>query len=173
MATEQGVMDAIVEEMPKIGASCLFNRGRLRSLSSRLDVDDIAQIVAMRCIEHADRIQVDNVPAYIHVVLRNTLNTAFVRETAQRRDRRREVPTYEVNLTDATVVGWEAELEDEVRRVESALSQVCSRRACAVRLRYFEQKSNTEIAESMGVSIDAAKLLVSRGLKDVRELLGE
>jgi RNA polymerase sigma-70 factor (ECF subfamily) len=61
----------------------------------------------------------------------------------------------------------------DVRQLQAALNQLPVEYREAVLLRYFEDLSMDDVAESLGLSVSGAKMRVHRGLKKLREILEE
>jgi RNA polymerase sigma-70 factor (ECF subfamily) len=55
--------------------------------------------------------------------------------------------------------------------IETALGHLPTQQRVAVVLSYYEDRTNSEVAEIMGTSIDAVESLLKRGRQRLRELL--
>lgn len=64
-----------------------------------------------------------------------------------------------------------AQIQLDVERVIQMFNTIAAERAEALSLRYFSELSNAEVAEVMGKSEDAVKMLIHRGLRDLRARL--
>ena len=60
----------------------------------------------------------------------------------------------------------------QLQRVLTALCQLTPERAEAIRLRIFGELSAAEVAQVMGRSTPAAKMLIHRGIQDLRHAIG-
>jgi len=77
---------------------------------------------------------------------------------------------------DAGIAGTSVEPSPEERIlakavVWTAVDQLSERRRLAVRLRFTEQMTHTEIGQVLGISPLAARLLVTRALSELRTIL--
>ena len=54
----------------------------------------------------------------------------------------------------------------------SACAKLASRRRAAVILRYYEDRPYREIAEVLDCEVSSARSLVSRGISDLRHIVG-
>jgi RNA polymerase sigma-70 factor (ECF subfamily) len=64
------------------------------------------------------------------------------------------------------------EAADRVSALSAALSALPDRQRIAICLRHFEERSNPEIAESLGISVEAVESLLSRGRRALSRALG-
>ena len=64
-----------------------------------------------------------------------------------------------------------AALEETTKAVLAIIDDLPANQATAIRLRYLQQLSNDEVACEMGISNDAVRCLVSRGLAKAKKLL--
>ncbi|NBO93943.1 MAG: sigma-70 family RNA polymerase sigma factor [Planctomycetia bacterium] len=159
-----------------------------RRLGARLSPDDVLQEayldVAKRIPEYLDS---PKVPFYVwlrfltlqrlQMLQRSHLGTA-------RRDAGRERPLAEAtyassdsmagqlvgNLTSPSRAAIRGEIHDRLRAALDAMDPV-DREVLA--LRHFEEMSNAETAEALGISKDAASKRHVRALIRLREILGE
>jgi RNA polymerase sigma-70 factor (sigma-E family) len=110
--------------------------------------------------------EVDQPRAYIRRAVVNEVNSRFRRlaverrEAAKQRGDERGQRTVEDQLADS----------DEMFR---ALRRLPERQRTAIVLRYYNDLSEAEAADAMGVSPGTVKSSVSRGLDRLRDLMGE
>lgn len=102
-----------------------------------------------------------SIKAYLYRAAQNrALNERKAEEVRVRH--RQQMPTVisnpESRIVDATTV-------------QAAMAQLGPRRRLALRLRFEEGMTHTEIAEVLGISPEAAKRLVSRAVAEIRILL--
>src|SRR5262249_1799150 len=157
-------------------------------LSGRVDPDDILQEafldVAQRIEEFLDE---PSVPFYIWVRFLTAQRLLMVQRNhlgAQRRDASREVPlppagltpvrsesmggAFVSPLTSPSQAAMRQELQARLREALDALDPL-DREVLA--LRHFEELSNHETAQVLGISRDAASKRHIRALKRLKELL--
>ncbi len=105
-------------------------------------------------------------PAYLRSIALNLARSAFRRRAVAARYQRQQGPTADARPADHDVV-----LRDDQRAVIDALQRLSGRqRACLV-LRYYEDRSEREIAEILGLSPNSVKVHVRRGMKALSNLL--
>ena len=102
-------------------------------------------------------------PAY----LRSTILNAYRSHYRRQRRERTHLATKRTG-TDPSIVGPDLGSQDEIRR---ALNLLPPRRKTAVILRYYEDMTEQQTAETMGCSVGAVKALVARGLRQLRAAL--
>jgi RNA polymerase sigma-70 factor (sigma-E family) len=83
-----------------------------------------------------------------------------------RRRRLEEYPTDELPELPIADHAWRSELRDAVDRL---LTRLPARQRAAVVLRYYEDLSEIEVAETLGVSVGTVKSTVSRAMARLRE----
>lgn len=139
--------------------------------SRRFDVDDLFQVTCMKAHMGLDKVRAETPQQLRHWILtiaKSSLLTAIATEHAQKRDIRLEADSDQWSRTLAPEVEQTntSQLDEHLRRA-SANSQT------ALRLRYLESKSYAEISDHMGITENAVRLLVSRGLKAIRKAVTE
>jgi RNA polymerase sigma-70 factor (sigma-E family) len=134
---------------------------------NQADAEDLVQAALAKTYQAWDRIE--DYQALDGYVRRAMVNTHI---SWWRRRRLEEYPTDD--LPDQPVPGDPdgGELHDALQR---ALDRLPSRMRAAVMLRYYEDRSEAEIAEALGISPGTVKSTVSRAVAKLRvdaELLG-
>ena len=135
-------------------------RAALLLTSNRADAEDLLQAALVKTYLGWGRISERSaLDAYVKRAMVNTQISWW------RRRRLEEYPTDD--LPDRVVIDHPAitDLEDAVRR---ALDRLPSRMRAAVVLRYYEDMSETEIADVLGVSPGTVKSTVSRAVAKLR-----
>ena len=110
--------------------------------------------------------RIDNPRAYIRRAVVNTINSRFRRLALERRELARR-------SGDARGVRGDDEQVSERDELFTALAQLPQRQRTAIVLRYWEDLSEADTAEIMGVATGTVKSSVSRGITNLRELVGD
>lgn len=112
-----------------------------------------------------DKGRVDNVGAYLRRAVVNHIRS---------RGRRRKLELRELERRGGDDRGVQL-LDDhaaEHDEVWQALLRLPQRQRAAIVLRYYEDLSEADVAEALGVSVGTVKSQVFRGMQRLRELLG-
>jgi RNA polymerase sigma factor (sigma-70 family) len=91
----------------------------------------------------------------------------LVREEARRQRREQKTATMEFPIQTGTTESVWAQISPHLN---DALAKLSEGDRQAVLIRFFEEKSHREVASTLGISEDAAKMRVSRGLEKLRLL---
>jgi len=144
-----------------------LHRLALRLLADAAEAEDVVQEAMLRLWQIAPRWQSGGAQPSTWVY-RVTVNLA-----TDRLRRRRSVALDAVaEPADETPAPFEVLLEaDRALALEAALAQLPDRQRQAVVLRHLEGMPNPEIAEVMGVGIEAVESLTARGKRRLAELL--
>lgn len=140
-----------------------------RVTGSSQDAEDVLQTVFLRLLAQGDRLRLSDRPAaYLH---RAAVNGAL--DLIRARNRRRTVDLGEVGPDQLETGQPDPErLEsgrDLRRGLRFALSRLSRRSAEVFAMRYFEELSNKEIAEALGVTQTAVGVMLHRARKSVRD----
>ena len=103
--------------------------------------------------------------AYVRRIVVNLVRDRY-RATQRREARERQVASSEAEPT------FEGDLAERANLLH-ALSALPPRQRAVVVLRYYEQRSEAEIAAMLGIRIGTVKSTLSRGLVELRERLRE
>jgi len=149
--------------------------GRLLALAERLlgrrsEAEEVAQEVFVRLWKQAPHWQPGRArfDTWLHRV---ALNLCYDRL----RRRRDEAPGDDADEAAADRAGEpDAVLQDRQRgrRVARALAELPQRQREALVLQYYQELSNSEAAELMGIGIEALESLLVRARRSLRERLG-
>lgn len=163
----------------------------LATIGQRVDVDDLLQVVAERAMASCAKCKATSVDEFQHWILTIASNSArlMIRDNCAigKRSIRREGFAIGAasDADDSTQrSGFQpadldsdpsaiAEVAEATQAVLAVLDRLPVGQARAVRMRYLEQMGNQDIADKLGVSNDAVRLLVSRGIRRARVLLAE
>jgi RNA polymerase sigma-70 factor (ECF subfamily) len=135
-----------------------------RALGRSPEVDDVFQETWMRVVRSAHRYDpAQRFSAWLFAIAWN-----LVKERWSRR-----VDTADVDLT--TIVSGERSPEERVvetdraQRVRAMVRRLPERLAQAILLRYFEELSEKEVAERLGIPVGTVKSRIHYGLRLMRE----
>jgi RNA polymerase sigma-70 factor (sigma-E family) len=124
------------------------------------DAEDLLQAALAKTYQAWDRIEDRNaLDGYVRRAMVNTHISWW------RRRRVEEYPTDEIPDRAVSDHAADSELSDAVQR---ALDRLPSRMRAAVVLRYFEDMSEAEVAEALGISQGTVKSTVSRAVAKLR-----
>lgn len=138
-----------------------------RLLGDQAEAEDVAQEAMMKLWKVAPdwRQGEAKVSTWLYRVVRNMCTDRL------RRKRGVSIDAIPEPQDDAPGVEQRLETADRTSALQSALLELPERQRIAVTLRHLEGCSNPEIAEVLGVSIEAAESLTSRGKKTLAKLL--
>ena len=151
--------------------------GRLLSLAERLlgrrsEAEEVAQEVFVRLWKQAPTWQPGRarIDTWLHRV---ALNLCYDR-LRRRRDEAADdaVAEAEAEADPAGAPDALLEARQRGRRVARALAELPQRQREALVLQYYQQLSNSEAAELMGIGIEALESLLVRARRSLRERLG-
>ena len=139
----------------------------LRQLGNPHIAEEAAQAVFIALAQKAGRIPRSAVLAgWLFQATRFAVSN-LIREEARRKRREQEAATMQSPIqTGATESLW-AQISPHLN---DALARLSEPDREAVLIRFFEEKSHREVANALGISEDAAKMRVSRGLEKLRVL---
>src|SRR6266516_2766072 len=139
----------------------------LRQVRSPQLAEEVAQSVFINLARKAARLKPDSIlSAWLYQVTRRTAIDVVRREAS--RQLREQIAT-EMNAMTATAAAW-THIEPLLDEAMHALDDTDR---AAVLLRYFERKSAHEIAQTLGVSEEAAQKRVSRAVERLREFFAK
>lgn len=138
-----------------------------RMLSDQTEAEDVAQEAMLRLWKIAPDWQSGNaqVSTWLYRVTANLCT--------DRLRRRRSVPLDDQHDLPDDTPGIDAKLiaRDRIAALHEAMAQLPERQRAAVALRHFEERGNPEIAEILGLSVEAVESLLSRGKRNLTALL--
>lgn len=160
---EAAIRRLVAEKLPRLTAL------GFRLLGDRAEAEDVAQETFMRIWRIAPRWKpgAARFDTWMHTVALN-----LCRDRLRRRHR---VELGEVPDRPDPAPGADSTIEGAQRAaaVMAALATLPERQREALVLQYYQELSNIEAAQAMGVSVEALESLLSRGRRRLRELLIE
>ncbi len=140
-----------------------------RMLGDEAEAEDVAQEVFLRVWRHAARWRPGQArfETWMHRV---AINLCY-----DRLRRRREKVTDELpeQIDESPSAFDTMASEESARRVEAAVLQLPERQRAAITLVAFQEMSNIDAAEALGVSVDALESLLARGRRSLRAALSD
>ena len=138
-----------------------------RMLGNHAEAEDVAQDVFLRVWKHANawRPGQAKFETWMHRVAMNLCLDRLRRSGRQGGEVSPETPDKRASATRA--------LDDRQRRerVRDALQRLPGRQRAALVLCYYQERSNIEAAEILGVSVDALESLLSRARRSLKSAL--
>jgi RNA polymerase sigma-70 factor, ECF subfamily len=176
-----GSVEALDELYARYGSRLLsLIRLRMgRGLRPDVDSRDILQSTLLKSFEHLDRFNGSDgrsLMAWLARIAENEIRDQADRQGRQRRDKAREAPLDEAALrVTAHVRGAASQLivDEETERLERAVARLEEPQREAILLRKFEELSYAEMAQRLGRSEDACRMLVARAMVALTLVLQE
>ena len=174
MSTERvnGLIDVLESIRPEIERTY---RHRLKPIEKRYGVDDLYQDICTKVLSHGHKCRgrtIEELRGFLVVVARNTCMNALSRHiTAGRRSILRDA--HDDGPIDRHLSHCETPLEhlciqETVAEVLAMLRTIPPRQRKAIEQRMLLEESYAEIGQELGVTLQAVRSLVSRGLQAVR-----
>ncbi len=129
---------------------------------------DVVSDVFVNVWRLRDKVAMDTALSYLYTSVRN-------RSLDQLRHRSRHVPLIEEviqELEHYSDTDWE-EYEARIDAIKAELNRQPERVRRVLYLRFYEQKSNQEVADQMGITVDGVKKIVQRSFAQMRVSLGK
>lgn len=158
------------------------------ALRERVDPDDVLQeayLAAAQRMQHYDTSAYPTPFLWLRAIVKQTLADIHRRHLGARmRDARRECGLHAGGYPEATSVSLAAHLvasvtspsaaavrQDLLRRVEEALEAMESIDREVIALRHFEELTNSEVAQELGIEQKAASIRYARALRRLKDIL--
>lgn len=137
-----------------------------RLLEDNNDAEDIVQEAYIKLWNKRDELShVENTESYCVVILKN-LCLDFLRS----KSRHVMQSTEEVVVPEEKILINEIENTDEVNYIKMLIEQLPEQQRQIVKLRHFDEYSNEEIEEIMGLTSVNTRVLLSRARKKIKEM---
>ncbi|MDL2215210.1 sigma-70 family RNA polymerase sigma factor [Dysgonomonas sp. OttesenSCG-928-M03] len=137
-----------------------------RLLQDTCDAEDLVQEAYIKLWNKKDELNhIENIESYCVVLLRN-LCLDFLRS----KNRHHMQSTEDVVIPDTVVLTNEIERDDDLRHIESIITRLPKQQQKIIRLRHFDDYTNEEIEEIMGLTSVNVRVLLSRARKKIKEL---
>lgn len=159
-------MDAITFKEKYIPYHQKLYRVAYRLLEDACDAEDVVQEAYIKLWNKRDElIRVENSEAYCVILLRN-LCLDFLRTKKKHLFQ----STEDTVISDQQVLSDEIETIDEIKHIETIIDLLPEQQRKIIKLRHFDDYSNEEIEEIMGLTSVNVRVLMSRARKKIREL---
>lgn len=159
-------MDAVTFKEKYIPYHQKLYRVAYRLLEDARDAEDIVQEAYIKLWNKRDELmQVTNSEAYCVILLRN-LCLDFLR--AKKKNLFQS--TEDTVISDNFALSDEIETIDEIKHIETIIGLLPEKQRKIIRLRHFDDYSNEEIEEIMGLTSVNVRVLMSRARKRIKEL---
>lgn len=159
-------MDAITFKEKYIPYHQKLYRVAYRLLEDACDAEDVVQEAYIKLWNKRDElIQVENSEAYCVILLRN-LCLDFLRTKKKHLFQ----STEDTVISDQQILSDEIETIDEIKHIETIIDLLPEQQRKIIKLRHFDDYSNEEIEEIMGLTSVNVRVLMSRARKKVKEL---
>jgi RNA polymerase sigma-70 factor (ECF subfamily) len=140
-------------------------------IGNKADAEDLTEEVFLKAWQNLNSFTKKHrtpFSAWIFQIAKNTITDHYRsnKETSELSDQ-------EADDKQERAVINPTETEFNKERLISALAQLPEQQAEAVSLRYFSDLTNPEIAEVLNKTEGAVRILISRGLKKLKEILAE
>ena len=140
-----------------------------RMLGDRAEGEDVAQEVFLRVWKHAERWEPGRAKfeTWMHRVAMNLCLDRLRKAGRTAGEVHPDIPDLSASATQA--------LEDRQRRqrVRDALGRLPDQQRAAIVLCYFQEQSNQDAAEVLGISVDALESRLARGRRGLKALLAK
>jgi RNA polymerase sigma-70 factor (ECF subfamily) len=140
-----------------------------RELRARLESRDILQATLLKSLTHLDQFagsETGSLTAWLARIADNEIRDRVDFQHRQRRDAAREVPIADDPLLRATERSALSKviLDEEALQLEAALEALSPAHREVILLRKYEELSFREIAQRLGKSEDACRMLLARAM---------
>lgn len=143
-----------------------MHRIACRLLEDSSDAEDIVQEAYIKLWNKRDELNhVENTESYCVVLLRN-LCLDFLKT----KNRHRMQSAEDVTIREEKALIVDIENTDEISYIKTIIDQLPEQQRQIVKLRHFDEYSNEEIEEIMGLTSVNTRVLLSRARKKIKEL---
>jgi len=161
-----------------------------RKLQGRIDPDDILQEAYLAAVQRLGHLDADSTMSpfvWLRLIVQQTMIDVHRRHIgAQMRDAGREALAHRQDFSQATSISLAAQLvgyltspsqaaqrAEALARLEQALSGMEPIDQEVLALRHFEELSNSEVAEVLGIEQKAASIRYIRALRRLKDILSQ
>ncbi|MDD4409158.1 MAG: RNA polymerase sigma factor [Candidatus Pacebacteria bacterium] len=114
--------------------------------------------------------EVKNPSAFLFTLARNSVIDHYRKNDKEKN--RGDIDDYIDIISDKKQdIHKQAELKDDMKIVNAAMNEMKEEYRQAIFMYYIEQEPITEVARSLGKTQGAARVIVSRGMKQLRQIL--
>jgi RNA polymerase sigma factor (sigma-70 family) len=160
--------DAAFSELVRRHVDLVYSAA-LRMVRDSHAAKDVTQEVFVALAKNARQLSSHPVLAgWLHQTTRNLAANA-VRASARRGIREQEAATMSEILASQADADWEL----IAPQLDDALSELSKDERDAILLRYFQRKSAQEMAETLGISAEAAQKRLNRAVEKMRDLFAK
>lgn len=147
----------------------LVHSAALRMVRDSHQAEDVTQGAFLALAQNAPQLTDRPVlSGWLHRTAQNLASKA-VRSDVRRRAREQEAAT----MNELLSAGSEASWDQVAPHLDAALGELSESDRDALLLRYFERKSAREMAETLGISDEAAQRRVTRAVERLREFFAQ
>lgn len=141
-------------------------RVALRLLQDTQDAEDMVQDAYIKLWNKRNELNhIENEESYCIVILRN-LCLDFLKS----KNKNPVESTDNIILTDKNIAINDIENQETINHIEILIAQLPEQQQKIIRLRHFEDYSNEEIEQIMGLTNVNVRVLLSRARKKIKEL---
>ena len=156
--------DAAFAELVRRHVDLVYSAA-LRMVCETHTAEDVTQNVFLTLAQHAPQLtQHPVLSGWLHVTTRN-LAAKAVRTEVRRQAREQEAVAMNELLSNHPDASW----EEIAPHLDAALAELSETDRDAVMLRYFEKKTAAEVAQTLGISAEAAQKRMNRAVERLRE----
>ena len=142
-----------------------------KKISNLHDAEDLASEVFVYCYSHYDDYDPakSSLSTWLFMIINSRIKNFY-------RDTKESVAldsVIDVMADDRIDMDQCLYLEEVLGQVKEAIAQLDERKQTIIRLRFFEEKTNEEIAQIMGISQVNARVLLSRAVASLEKLCAD
>jgi RNA polymerase sigma-70 factor (ECF subfamily) len=165
---------AFLEEVYHAYYRLLYGQA-LKVLRHPQDAEDAVQTAMMkltRKISLLRGLERNKLASYLVITVRNTAINLY-RQNKTRAERQMALAPEAVTAWQEAGPEAQAMGRDAVERVKAAIRQLPQRERDAMMLRYVQELTDAQVADSLGIQPVSARALLSRGRKRLKQMLTE
>lgn len=132
-------------------------------LKNKEDAENITQDVFISLWEQRSAIKIQNIEAYLHTVTKNKTLNYIVKNRPALLDFNMEIAT---GITPA----YQLLFKEAESQLSAKIYQLPKQQRSIIQLRYLENRTTTEIAQELGLSVKTVRNHLGRALSTLRSL---